>query len=68
MNIVFRECPQCSGYGVCDNGMNCKHCGGKGRGGLLGNDQMGSGEIMIDMDTGCQITSKELVTIKRRGK
>lgn len=28
---VFLECPQCGGYGVRDNGMNCTNCGEWGR-------------------------------------
>ncbi|MCZ4340145.1 hypothetical protein O4H52_00905 [Sphingomonadaceae bacterium G21617-S1] len=34
LQIDFRECPHCGGYGVRDNGDNCRTCGGVGRGGL----------------------------------
>ena len=57
MNIEFHTCPGCNGYGVLDNGTNCKMCGGVGRhdrGGL------GSGEIMIDKDTGQRVTAAQL--------
>lgn len=42
--IEFRVCPNCSGYGVRDNGKNCKTCGGSGSGGLHStNGCIGSG-------------------------
>ena len=56
----FKTCPQCSGYGVLDNGRNCTGCGGKGTGGLhTKNGVIGSGEIIIDMATGQHITHAE---------
>lgn len=59
-DIEFRTCPHCAGYGVRDNGQNCTTCGGKGRGGLLGNGTIGSGEVMYDKATGRRITAAEL--------
>lgn len=59
MEIEFRTCPKCNGYGVLDSGANCRECGGKGRGGLR-SDQIGSGEIMIDKATGRRVTVEEL--------
>lgn len=56
--IEFRVCPHCSGYGVRDNGKNCKTCGGVGSGGLSSGG-IGSGEIMIDKKTRRHITMKE---------
>lgn len=47
MGIEFRTCPKCNGYGVLDDGRNCRMC-------------IGSGEIMIDSDTGRRITVKQL--------
>lgn len=64
-NIIFRECPNCHGYGVLDSGQNCTHCGGHGRGGLLGDGQIGSGEIMIDKKTGNRITPEKLVEMTK---
>jgi hypothetical protein len=61
MNIAFRPCPSCGGYGVLDSGTNCTTCGGEGRGGLNGPGTIGSGEIMIDQDTGEQLTAADLV-------
>jgi len=56
----FRECPQCGGYGVLDNGKNCTYCGGKGRGGLWSqNGVIGSGEIIIEKATGRHISRDE---------
>lgn len=60
VKIDLRECPKCHGYGVLDNGNNCRECGGKGRGGLLGDGVIGSGEIMVDSKTGARITSEQL--------
>jgi hypothetical protein len=58
--IDFRECPRCHGYGVLDSGVNCRNCGGNGRGGLLNPDAtIGSGEVMYDKKTGRRITHKE---------
>lgn len=62
MNIDFKECPKCHGYGVLDNGMNCTNCGGHGRGGA----GRGSGEVMIDRDTGFLVTSADLVAIMKK--
>ena len=56
--IEFRECPHCNGYGVRDNGRNCKTCGGVGSGGLSSGG-IGSGEIMVDKKTRRQISLKE---------
>lgn len=61
MKIEFQTCPNCAGYGVRDNGANCTTCGGKGRGGLHGSGTIGSGEIMIDKETGRRVTAGELV-------
>jgi DnaJ-class molecular chaperone len=66
VNIDFRECPHCGGYGVRDNGANCKTCGGSGRGGLLGQGQIGSGEIMFDRDTGRHVTAAEMVAMAQK--
>ena len=65
MNIEFRECPKCGGYGVRDNGDNCTTCGGSGRGGLNGGGQIGSGELMFDRDTGRRVTAADLVAMSR---
>ena len=61
MDIEFRVCPMCNGYGVRDSGVNCKECGGRGRGGLHGTGTIGSGEIMYDRDTGQRLTTKDLI-------
>ncbi|WP_018125142.1 hypothetical protein [Desulfovibrio oxyclinae] len=69
--ILFRECPKCHGYGVLDSGRNCTFCGGAGHGGLHGDGVIGSGEIMIDKDSGRRITPSELarsIRAKRREK
>lgn len=59
MEFDFRECPQCGGYGVRDNGDNCVTCGGHGRGGLRSSDGViGSGEIIMERGTG-RIVSRE---------
>lgn len=51
-DIDFVRCPDCGGYGVRDNGDNCRTCGGSGTGGLRSTDGMiGSGEIMVDQVT-----------------
>jgi hypothetical protein len=56
----FRTCPHCAGYGVRDDGKNCKTCGGSGSGGLNSPDGMiGSGEIIIERSTGNTISSAE---------
>ena len=56
----FRECPSCGGYGVRDNGRNCKTCGGSGSGGLRsGNGRIGSGEIIIEKETGRIVSPAE---------
>lgn len=56
----FRTCPDCGGYGVRDNGRNCKTCGGAGSGGLHSQDGMiGSGEIIIDRGTGRVVSRHE---------
>lgn len=58
LEIDFRECPHCGGYGVRDNGDNCVTCGGVGGGGLRGGlfsgpgSIIGSGEIMVERGTG----------------
>lgn len=60
-DIVFRECPKCYGYGVLDNGVNCKECGGSGTGGLRSsNGCIGSGEIMFDRQTMRRIRISDL--------
>lgn len=61
MGIRFVKCPKCNGYGVLDNGINCRECGGVGRGGLHGGpgNVIGSGELMYD-ETGKRITAGEL--------
>jgi hypothetical protein len=58
----------CGGYGVRDDGSNCVTCGGEGRGGLRGGGTIGSGEIMIDRDTGRTITAAELVEMQKGSK
>lgn len=65
MDIEFRVCPDCKGYGVLDNGNNCVTCGGCGKGGLLGGGDIGSGEIMIDRATGRQITVADLIKAQK---
>jgi hypothetical protein len=61
MEIEFRTCPLCSGYGVLDSGRNCRECGGSGTGGLRStNGIIGSGELMFDKATGRRITYEEL--------
>jgi len=64
MDIEFRMCPHCAGYGVRDSGKNCTTCGGIGSGGLttLGTpgNIIGSGELLFDRKTGRQISLKEL--------
>jgi len=66
LKIEFRECPKCNGYGVLDNGNNCRECGGRGRGGLLGDGVIGSGEIMFDSKTGARITNEQLANFLRQ--
>ena len=58
MNIIFRECYKCHGYGILDSGKYCPACGGKGR---SGNGTIGSGELMFDKETSRQISLKELI-------
>lgn len=60
MQLDFRTCPHCGGYGVRDNGHNCATCGGVGTGGLLGKGTIGSGELMYDKATGRRVTTAEL--------
>lgn len=66
MNIIFKECPRCHGYGVLDSGRNCTECGGSGSGGLRGPGQIGSGELMFDGDTGQRITAADLVKMAKK--
>ncbi|HEV7298713.1 MAG TPA: hypothetical protein VGN72_05050 [Tepidisphaeraceae bacterium] len=70
MNIEFRECPHCGGYGVRDNGDNCVTCGGVGTGGLRSGpgSNIGSGDIMFDRDSGRYIDAAELVEMSRAAK
>jgi hypothetical protein len=63
--VEFRECPSCGGYGVRDNGQNCRTCGGVGSGGLRSGG-IGSGEIMIDKVTRRQITLAEFTEYHAR--
>ncbi len=61
LEVEFRTCPICSGYGVLDNGRNCKECGGSGTGGLSStNGCIGSGEIMFEKGTRRRVSSREL--------
>ncbi|WP_314324407.1 hypothetical protein [Comamonas aquatica] len=60
MQLDFRTCHHCGGYGVRDNGHNCTTCGGVGTGGLLGTGTIGSGELMYDKATGRRVTAAEL--------
>ena len=61
MDIEFKTCPDCFGYGVLDSGRNCKTCGGKGSGGLNSADGcIGSGEVMYDRKTGLRVTAPDL--------
>lgn len=67
LEIDFRECPGCGGYGVRDNGDNCVTCGGVGKGGVypllkehLGpGNHVGSGEIMVERGTGRIVSIEE---------
>lgn len=65
LEIDFRECPNCGGYGVRDDGKNCTTCGGVGGGGLRGGlwsrpgDMIGSGEIMVERGTGRIVSLEE---------
>ena len=64
-NIYFRQCPDCGGYGVRDNGDNCATCGGVGRGGLNSGPGhcMGSGELIIDRETRRVLSHAEFMAI-----
>lgn len=64
-NIDFRECPDCGGYGVRDNGDNCTTCGGIGRGGLNSGPGhcIGSGELIVDRETRRVLSHDELMAI-----
>lgn len=65
--IEFKTCPLCAGYGVRDNGENCRECGGVGSGGLYSEDGcIGSGELMYEKATGRRITTAELVEMTRK--
>lgn len=70
LDIEFRICPLCGGYGVLDSGKNCTECGGRGHGGLSTNgidgNYIGSGERMFDRKTGRQITHAEFTEYHRR--
>lgn len=67
LDIEFRECPDCGGFGVRDNGNNCRTCGGVGKGGVypletkhLGRGNIaGSGDIMVERGTGRRVTLAE---------
>lgn len=67
LDIEFRECPRCGGYGVRDNGDNCVTCGGVGKGGvyplekahLARGNIAGSGDIMVERGTGRVISLEE---------
>lgn len=63
--IDFRECPDCGGYGVRDNGDNCVTCGGVGRGGLNSGPGhcIGSGELVIDRETRRVLSHAEFMAI-----
>jgi hypothetical protein len=67
LQIDFRECPHCGGYGVRDNGDNCRTCGGVGRGGLRSRpgSNIGSGEIMIERGSGRIVTPAEFAASVR---
>lgn len=68
LEIIFTECPHCHGYGVRDNGKNCKTCGGSGSGGLLGKGVIGSGEIMRDAKTRKIITPEEYANMLKEAE
>lgn len=53
MEVDFRECPKCHGYGIKDNGSTCRECGG-------------SGERMFDKETGRRITLKDLINKSKK--
>lgn len=55
----FRTCPDCGGFGVRDNGRNCRPCGGSGSGGLRGSGVIGSGEIIIETASWRVVSPKE---------
>ena len=59
----FKRCPSCGGYGVHDNGNNCRTCGGRGKGGLHGTGTIGSGEIIIETATGRRVPHDEFAKI-----
>jgi len=61
--VDFRECPDCGGYGVRDNGDNCVTCGGVGRGGLSSppGSCIGSGELIIDKATRLPLSHAEFM-------
>ena len=67
LQIDFRECPHCGGYGVRDNGDNCRTCGGVGRGWLRSGpgSSIGSGEIMIERGSGRIVTPAEFAVSVR---
>jgi len=46
MDIEFRECPRCYGYGIKDSGAKCNFCAG-------------SGDAMYDKKTGHRITPSQ---------
>lgn len=64
MEIEFRTCPKCNGYGVLDSGRNCGECGGKGQGGLR-SGKIGSGEIMIEKETGRRVSYDEFLAARQ---
>lgn len=64
MNLDFKECPLCHGYGVLDDGRNCKECGGHGRGPA----GRGSGELLYDKETGRRVTVEEFVIRSEESK
>lgn len=65
MDIEFKRCPKCAGYGILDNGTNCRTCGGHGKHGNSAGC-FGSGEIMFDKSTGRRITTREFCKLMRK--
>lgn len=76
LDIEFRECPDCGGYGVRDNGDNCVTCGGVGKGGvyplqkahMARGNMVGSGDIMVERGTGRIVSLAEFMEHHTRGR
>ncbi len=53
MQLDFKTCPKCNGYGILDNGKHCRTCGGS-------DQSIGSGEVMFKKGTHERVTAKQL--------